>query len=207
MTEATQEKTGLGNYFVANYPPFSFWKPTYLPDAQAALDRAARARHAAGALPAHSRFAANAASSATSASTPTRTPATSRSTSTPSSRKSSSTASKPVVGGRPLNYVYFGGGTPSYLSATQLRDLMTRLKAIMPWDEAEEVTFECEPGTLAAAQARNPARAGRHAAEPRRRELRRRRSSSTTAGPISKRRSTAPMAGPANSASSRSTST
>ena len=36
--ETTQEKTGLGNYFVANYPPFSFWKPTYLPDAQAALD-------------------------------------------------------------------------------------------------------------------------------------------------------------------------
>ena len=33
-----QEKTGLGNYFVANYPPFSFWKPSYLPDAHAALD-------------------------------------------------------------------------------------------------------------------------------------------------------------------------
>jgi oxygen-independent coproporphyrinogen-3 oxidase len=25
---------------------------------------------------------------------------------------------------------------------------MSRLKAIMPWDAAEEVTFECEPGTL-----------------------------------------------------------
>src|SRR5260370_26910744 len=37
MSEATQEKTGLGNYFVANYPPFSFWKPTYLPDAHRAL--------------------------------------------------------------------------------------------------------------------------------------------------------------------------
>ena len=22
-----QERTGLGNYFVSNYPPFSFWKP------------------------------------------------------------------------------------------------------------------------------------------------------------------------------------
>ena len=43
----------------------------------------------------------------------------------------------------------------------------------MPWDGAEEVTFECEPGTLAAAQARNAARAGRHAAQPGRRELRR----------------------------------
>jgi oxygen-independent coproporphyrinogen-3 oxidase len=54
----------------------------------------------------------------------------------------------PVVGGRPLHYVYFGGGTPSYLSAAQLRALMTRLKEVMPWDAAEEVTFECEPGTL-----------------------------------------------------------
>ena len=35
--ETTQEKTGLGNYFVANYPPFSFWKPAYLAEADAAL--------------------------------------------------------------------------------------------------------------------------------------------------------------------------
>src|SRR4051812_14884340 len=34
---AHQEKTGLGNYFVANYPPFSFWKPDFLADARAAL--------------------------------------------------------------------------------------------------------------------------------------------------------------------------
>ncbi|MBX7105808.1 MAG: radical SAM protein, partial [Gemmataceae bacterium] len=50
--------------------------------------------------------------------------------------------------GRHLDFVYFGGGTPSYLSATQLRSLMTRLQAILPWDKAREVTFECEPGTL-----------------------------------------------------------
>ena len=37
--DTTQEKTGLGNYFVANYPPFSFWKTEHLPHAQAALDR------------------------------------------------------------------------------------------------------------------------------------------------------------------------
>ena len=33
MTETSQEKTGLGNYFVANYPPFSFWKPEHVPTA------------------------------------------------------------------------------------------------------------------------------------------------------------------------------
>src|SRR6266436_3450564 len=30
MSEATQEKTGLGNYFVANYTPFSYWKPEHM---------------------------------------------------------------------------------------------------------------------------------------------------------------------------------
>src|ERR671923_257266 len=43
---------------------------------------------------------------------------------------------------------YFVGGTPSYLSAGQLTDLMGRLREVFPWDGAEEVTFECEPGTL-----------------------------------------------------------
>ena len=54
----------------------------------------------------------------------------------------------PIVGGRPLHYVYFGGGTPSYLSAAQLRTLTDRLQPLLPWDQAAEVTFECEPGTL-----------------------------------------------------------
>src|SRR5262249_18744768 len=54
----------------------------------------------------------------------------------------------PVVGGRPLHFFYFGGGTPSYLSVAQLTGLVQRLKAALPWDGAAEVTFECEPGTL-----------------------------------------------------------
>ena len=31
---------------------------------------------------------------------------------------------------------------------SQLGDLTDQMKAILPWDEAEEVAFECEPGTL-----------------------------------------------------------
>ena len=54
----------------------------------------------------------------------------------------------PVVAGRDVNFVYFGGGTPSFLSSQQLKGLVTRLKAALPWKEAEEITFECEPGTL-----------------------------------------------------------
>ena len=39
MTAPDQEKTGLGNYFIANYPPFSFWRHENLPAASAALHR------------------------------------------------------------------------------------------------------------------------------------------------------------------------
>jgi len=58
----------------------------------------------------------------------------------------------PAVKGRPLNFVYFGGGTPSFLSTKQLEGLVGRLSALTPWKNAEEVTFECEPGTLTEAK-------------------------------------------------------
>ena len=54
----------------------------------------------------------------------------------------------PAIAGRPLDFVYFGGGTPSFLSTAQLEGLVERLSRVATWSRAEEVTFECEPGTL-----------------------------------------------------------
>ncbi len=54
----------------------------------------------------------------------------------------------PAIAGRPLKFVYFGGGTPSFISGRHLTSLVERVKALLPWDEVEEVAFECEPGTL-----------------------------------------------------------
>ncbi len=54
----------------------------------------------------------------------------------------------PAIEGRPLNFVYFGGGTPSFLSTRQLDSLAKRMTAVSAWRDAEEVAFECEPGTL-----------------------------------------------------------
>src|SRR3954463_11494906 len=34
-----QKETKVGNYFVSNYPPFSFWKPEFLPEFYSALER------------------------------------------------------------------------------------------------------------------------------------------------------------------------
>ena len=57
-------------------------------------------------------------------------------------------AARTAVTGRPLKFVYFGGGTPSYISARHLQALVGRLRDAFPWDDVEEVTFEGEPGTL-----------------------------------------------------------
>src|SRR5204862_940080 len=47
---------------------------------------------------------------------------------------------------------YLGGGMPSFLSTTQLQGLVKHLTAVTPWNNAEEITFECEPGTLTEAK-------------------------------------------------------
>src|SRR6202000_3012052 len=57
-------------------------------------------------------------------------------------------AKRPYLAGRKPQFVYFGGGTPSYLAVPQLQELSARMKDLLPWDEAEEVAFEAEPGTL-----------------------------------------------------------
>ena len=100
-----------------------------------------------------SRSAGSAATSATSASTPTRTRRRSRPTSICWRGSGSCTRRCAAIAGRPLDFVYFGGGTPSFLSTTQLQG------ARAPPDgglalvgRAEEITFECEPGTLTEAK-------------------------------------------------------
>lgn len=146
-TAADQEKTGLGNYFIANYPQFSFWKPTYLPDAERAVNSPPAPGVPLG-LYLHIPFCRKRCKFCYFR---VYTDKNARDIDTYLDallKEVELLAKSPCVGGRPFDYVYFGGGTPSYLSAGQLDNLMTRLRQIMPWDQAREVTFECEPGTL-----------------------------------------------------------
>src|SRR6266487_4418443 len=147
MPDVAQEKTGLGNYFVANYPPFAYWKPAHLSEARAVLN-AQPATEAPLGLYLHIPFCRkrckfcyfrvytdkNAHDVETYVSA--------------LSREIELVSRLPVMGGRPFRFVYFGGGTPSFLSGRQLTSLVDRLRANINWDQAEEVTFECEPGTL-----------------------------------------------------------
>jgi oxygen-independent coproporphyrinogen-3 oxidase len=146
MTE-TEEKTGLGNYFVANYPPFSFWKPAFLPEAQTALEAAPRPDTPLG-LYLHIPFCRKRCKFCYFR---VYTDKNARDVETylDALVKEIELYSRlSVVGGRLFHFVYFGGGTPSYLSAAQLRDLVNRLEQHITWKNAQEVTFECEPGTL-----------------------------------------------------------
>jgi oxygen-independent coproporphyrinogen-3 oxidase len=54
----------------------------------------------------------------------------------------------PALKGRSVDFVYFGGGTPSLLSASRIHQLLTRIKTLFPWNSAREVTFECAPKTV-----------------------------------------------------------
>ena len=54
-------------------------------------------------------------------------------------------AQVPAVAGRPLDFVYFGGGTPSLLAPTQIQRLFDGVNRALPLDQAREICFECAP--------------------------------------------------------------
>jgi oxygen-independent coproporphyrinogen-3 oxidase len=145
--ESSQEKTGLGNYFVANYPPFSAWQQAHVPAARAALERPPRPDTPLG-LYLHIPFCRKRCKFCYFR---VYTDKNARDIDVYLDalvREVELYGKAAAVGGRPLHYVYFGGGTPSYLSAAQLRGLMGRVQELFPFHQAAEVTFECEPGTL-----------------------------------------------------------
>ena len=147
MTEVSQEKTGLGNYFVANYPPFSAWKPAHLPAALAALASTPKPDTPLG-LYLHIPFCRKRCKFCYFRVYTDKNAQEVGQYLDVLAREWELYGSLPAIAGRPLDFVYFGGGTPSFLSTTQLDGLVKRLTAVAPWTQAEEITFECEPGTL-----------------------------------------------------------
>jgi oxygen-independent coproporphyrinogen-3 oxidase len=145
---ATVEKeTTVGNYFVSNYPPFSFWKPDRLGEVEAALDRPPAPGTPLG-LYLHIPFCRKRCHFCYFRVYTDKDSTAIKGYLDLAIRELELYAARPFIGGRKPQFVYFGGGTPSYLSESQLQQLTERMKALLPWDEAEEVTFECEPGTL-----------------------------------------------------------
>ncbi|HET9317722.1 MAG TPA: coproporphyrinogen-III oxidase family protein [Vicinamibacteria bacterium] len=148
IPSAVADETEVGSLFVANYPPFSVWtREAVAADARGALGSPAVAGVPLG-LYLHIPFCRkrchfcyfrvytdkNAREVAGYLDTLV--------------REWQLYADQPAIAGRPLSFVYFGGGTPSFLSIAQLQELVGGLSAVRSWRDAEEITFECEPGTL-----------------------------------------------------------
>ena len=142
-----QKETTVGNYFVSNYPPFSFWKPERVGELEAALDRPPRPETPLG-IYAHIPFCRKRCHFCYFKVYTDKDSAAIRGYLEALLAELRLYAGRPFVGGRRPSFVYFGGGTPSYLSVDQLRQLVDGMRACLSWDQVEEVTFECEPGTL-----------------------------------------------------------
>ncbi len=142
-----QEKTGLGNYFVANYPPFSAWKSDYVANALEVLNAPPRPDTPLG-LYLHIPFCRKRCKFCYFRVYTDKNAQDIEIYLNALVKEVELYSKMPIVGGRPLHYFYFGGGTPSYLSSKQLKSLVEQLQQFLPWDKAAEVTFECEPGTL-----------------------------------------------------------
>ena len=147
------EDTTVGNYFVSNYPPFSAWSSDRVPRVHHVLQTPAKPGTPLG-LYVHIPFCRRRCHFCYFKVYTGKSASDVRTYLDYLRREIALYRDKPLLGGRKPKFVYFGGGTPSFLSANQLKSLAEDLQAALPWDEAEEVAFECEPGTLSESKLR-----------------------------------------------------
>ena len=142
-----EEETTVGNSFVSNYPPYSFWSPDLVSEAHQALDRAPAPGTPLGVY-LHIPFCRKRCHFCYFKVYTDKNASEIESYLDAVIGELTLYSQRTFLGGRRPKFVYFGGGTPSYISSRQLTRLMHTMKRLLPWEEAQEVTFECEPGTL-----------------------------------------------------------
>ncbi len=141
------KETDVGSVFVSNYPPYSFWSEDKVGAGIEALGSSPERDNPLG-LYLHIPFCRKRCKFCYFRVYTDRNASEIETYLDSLAREVELYSALPAISGRPLQFVYFGGGTPSYISVKHLRKLAARLKASIPWQGAEEVTFECEPGTL-----------------------------------------------------------
>ncbi|HSE97187.1 MAG TPA: coproporphyrinogen-III oxidase family protein [Blastocatellia bacterium] len=146
-TGSTKVGTEVGNYFVATYPPFSQWKPEYIPHAIEALSQPPRTEDPLG-LYLHIPFCRKRCKFCYFKVYTDKNAAEIEMYIDALIKENEIYSRTNAFQGRQLRFAYFGGGTPSYISERQLDQLIEGLNRHVSWNNAEEVTFECEPGTL-----------------------------------------------------------
>ena len=149
MTIESSKSTGteVGNYFVSNYPPFSQWKPESVAEALQVLDKPARVNDPLG-LYIHIPFCRKRCKFCYFKVYTDKNASEIEVYLDALIKENELYSRRRAFEGRQLRFAYFGGGTPSYVSEKQLHYLVSGLNRHVSWANAEEVTFECEPGTL-----------------------------------------------------------
>src|SRR5262249_17519988 len=155
-----ESKTEVGSYFVANYPPFSVWSREHLPLAlrmlETPVDRAVAQSKIQDAkskvttplgLYLHIPFCRKPCKFCYFRVYTDKNASDVDTYMDALAREIAMYKDKPRLSGRQFEFVYFGGGTPSFLSNDQLKRLIDRINQHWRWDAAREVTFECEPRT------------------------------------------------------------
>jgi oxygen-independent coproporphyrinogen-3 oxidase len=145
--DVAQTRTEVGNYFVSNYPPFSQWKPEFVPEAIDALAQPPRVNDPLG-LYLHIPFCRKRCLFCYFKVYTDKNASEIEVYLDALIKENELYSRTAAFQGRQLRFAYFGGGTPSYISDKQLRYLVEGLNRHVSWANAEEVTFECEPGTL-----------------------------------------------------------
>jgi len=145
--------TEVGSYFVANYPPFSVWTPDAVEDVARPILSADPADVPLG-LYLHIPFCRKRCHFCYFRVYTDKNASEVQAYVDTLAKEWELYGNQPALAGRPLDFIYFGGGTPSFLSVRQLQGLVDRLTAVRSWSTASEITFECEPGTLTEAKLR-----------------------------------------------------
>ncbi|MFQ5349059.1 MAG: coproporphyrinogen-III oxidase family protein [Thermoanaerobaculia bacterium] len=140
--------TGVGSVFVSNYPPFSFWNGDCLPAVDRALDLPGDPATPLG-LYLHIPFCRKRCKFCYFRVYTDKNASEIGRYIDVLEREADLYAARPALTGRSPGFVYFGGGTPSFISVKHLDRLVGRLRDTFDWDGSlQEFTFECEPGTL-----------------------------------------------------------
>jgi len=148
-TTDVSTSTEVGSYFISNYPPFSLWTADNVPQVFEAFERPkAETEKTPLGLYIHIPFCRKRCKFCYFRVYTNQNAKAIEEYVQALIREIETISHKPAVQGRELEFVYFGGGTPSYLSSKQLRSLRERMSEHVTWENAREVTFECEPGTL-----------------------------------------------------------
>ncbi len=143
-------RTTVGNYFISNYPPYSFWNADALDALELRLATPSDGRPLG--IYVHIPFCRKRCDFCYFKVYTDKNGKEIRRYLDGVAAELDNYRGVPYVKGRRPRFVYFGGGTPSYLSSEQLEALFAALRQRLDWSDVQEVTFECEPGTLSLAK-------------------------------------------------------